>query len=52
MKTKEEIKEKIENIKNEVVSDVSGFVYTNQSLLAQAHWITALEWVLGKDENT
>ena len=49
MRTEEEIKEKIEKIKSDVVSDVSGFVYTNQSLLAQAHWIAALNWVLGEE---
>ena len=49
MKTEEEIRAKIEFIKNKIIKDINSPNCTVQFLQYEAANITALEWVLGEE---
>ena len=50
MKTEEEIKKKIENLKQDIIQDVMDGCYTDFELHKCKCWIDALEYVLESEE--
>jgi len=50
MKTEEEIKKKIENLKQDIIQDVLEGCFTDFELHHDKCWIEALEWVLESEE--
>ena len=51
MKEEEHIKNRLKNIKDQILSDVMAGCYTDHSLFEQKCWVDALEFVLGEDED-
>lgn len=49
MKTEEEIKKRIEQIKLDIVKDVIIGTFTDETLQEQRDWADALEWVLEEE---
>lgn len=51
MKSKVEIKARIEEIKKRIINEVLDGSYSNVSLQEERDWIDALEWVIEGAEN-
>lgn len=46
MKTEDDVKKRIEQIKKNIVGDVIIGAFTDKTLQEQRDWVEALEWVL------